>query len=127
MKRLYLAAVSTLLMFVIGCSGGESPQPVSPSPTPAPGGAVSTVAIPAGAAALGKAAFIPDDLTIAVGSTVTWTNTDTVPHTSTSDAAGWNSGTVAAGGQFSFVFPTAGTFPYHCTIHPGMVGTVVVR
>jgi plastocyanin len=39
----------------------------------------------------------------------------------------WSSGTVAPGGQFSFAFQTAGTFPYHCTIHPGMVGTVVVR
>ena len=58
---------------------------------------------------------------------VTWTNTDSVSHTSTSDANAWNSGTVAPGGRFSFAFQTAGTFPYRCTIHPGMVGTVVVR
>jgi plastocyanin len=66
-------------------------------------------------------------LNVAVGTTVTWRNTDSTSHTSTSNAPGWNSGTVAPGGQFSFAFQTAGTFPYHCAIHPGMVGTVVVR
>jgi plastocyanin len=54
-------------------------------------------------------------------------NNDTVAHTSTSDAIAWSSGIVAPGGQFSFAFPAAGTFSYHCAIHPGMVGTVVVR
>jgi len=80
-----------------------------------------------GAAALANRAFVPDDLNIAVGTTVTWMNTDSTAHTSTSDASGWNSGVVAPGAQFSFAFQTAGTFPYHCSIHPGMVGTVVVR
>jgi plastocyanin len=58
---------------------------------------------------------------------VTWNNADTVAHTSTSDGSGWNSGSVAPGGQFSHAFPTTGTFAYHCAIHPGMVGNVVVR
>jgi plastocyanin len=62
-----------------------------------------------------------------VGTTVTWRNTDSTSHTSTSDAAGWNSGNIVPGGQFSFSFQTAGRFPYHCSIHPGMAGTVVVR
>ena len=70
---------------------------------------------------------MPDELNVAVGTTVTWMNTDSISHTSTSNAAGWNSGIVAPGGRFAFAFQTAGTFPYHCTIHPGMVGTVVVR
>jgi plastocyanin len=80
-----------------------------------------------GASSLGNKAYAPDDLAIAVGTTVTWTNTDSVAHTSTSDASAWNSGTVAPGGQFSFAFQNAGTYSYHCAIHPGMVGTVVVR
>jgi plastocyanin len=58
---------------------------------------------------------------------VTWVNTDTVSHTSTSNASGWDSGIIAPGRQFSSTFTTTGTFPYHCAIHPGMVGTVVVR
>jgi plastocyanin len=70
---------------------------------------------------------MPDDVNVAVGATVTWMNTDSVSHTSTSDASGWNSGIVAPGGQFSFAFQTAGTFRYHCAIHPGMIGTVIVH
>jgi plastocyanin len=64
---------------------------------------------------------------VTAGTTVTWMNTDSVSHTSTSDASGWDSGIVRPGGQFSVPFQTAGTFKYHCAIHPGMVGTVVVR
>jgi plastocyanin len=58
---------------------------------------------------------------------VTWMNQDSVAHTSTSDGAGWDSGIVAPGAQYSVAFNTAGTYTYHCTIHPGMTGTVVVR
>jgi plastocyanin len=76
---------------------------------------------------LGDNSYAPDDLNVAVGTTVTWTNVDSVVHTSTSDATGWNSGAIDPGGRFSVAFQTAGTFPYHCTIHPGMVGRVVVR
>jgi plastocyanin len=80
-----------------------------------------------GAEFLGNRAFTPADLSIAAGTTVTWVNSDATSHTSTSNAAGWDSGIVAPGRQFSFLFQNAGTFPYHCAIHPGMVGTVVVR
>jgi plastocyanin len=58
---------------------------------------------------------------------VTWVNTDSIPHTSTSDASGWNSGTLAPGQQFNFTFSTNGTFHYHCAIHPAMIGTVIVQ
>jgi plastocyanin len=83
--------------------------------------------IPVGAAGLGTTAYSPDAINVSAGDTVTWMNTDSIAHTSTSDASGWNSGIVAPGGQFSRTFPNAGTFSYHCAIHPGMVGTVVVR
>lgn len=122
-----LAVISVVLMFTIACAGSSSSPSPTPSPTPAPGAPASSVSIPVGASTLGTRAYSPDDLTVAVGATVTWTNTDSVAHTSTSDAAGWNSGEVAPGGRFSVAFQTAGTFPYHCTIHPGMIGTVVVR
>lgn len=123
-----LGAVSAVLMAAIAC-GSSSPSTPSPAPlpTPTPGVPSSSVAIPVGASSLGNRAYAPDDLTVAVGTTVTWMNADSVSHTSTSDATGWNSGAVAPGGQFSVPFQTTGTFPYHCTIHPGMVGRVVVR
>jgi plastocyanin len=131
MLSLRLGVVSVLLVSAIACGGGySSPSITSPSPAPSPapsGGPSASVTIPVGAASLGDRAYTPDDLNVAVGTTVTWMNTDSVSHTSTSDVIGWNSGTVAPGGQFSFAFQTTGMFPYHCAIHPGMVGTVVVR
>lgn len=134
MLSLRLAVVSGVLIVAAACgSNYSSSTPASPTPAPsaaappASGGPSSSVSIPVGAAALGTAAFAPDALTVDAGTTVTWTNTDSVAHTSTSDASGWDSGIVAPGGQFSRSFQTAGTYQYHCAIHPGMVGTVVVR
>ena len=120
--------VSVILGFAIGC-GGYSAPPSSPSPTPSvtPSPGSPSVTIPVGASTLGKNAYAPDDLTVGVGTTVTWMNTDSVAHTSTSDGTDWNSGSLAPGARFSVEFKTAGTFPYHCSIHPGMIGTVVVR
>src|SRR5262249_34093849 len=122
-----LALISATLVVAIACGGSSSPSPASPSPTPtpspapapAPGRASASVAIPVGAESLGAKAFNPAELDIAVGTTVTWTNTDSTSHTTTSDGAGWNSGIVAPGRQFSFAFKDAGTFAYHCDIHPG--------
>jgi plastocyanin len=128
-----LAVLCVILVSAIGCGGNYSPSPASPSPsptpsvTPTPAGPTSSVTIPVGASTLGSAAYQPGDLNIAAGTMVTWTNADSISHTSTSNVNGFDSGTVAPGGRFSFTFQTAGTFPYHCAIHPGMVGTVVVR
>ena len=131
MVSLRLAVVSAILMVAIACGGSSSPSPASPSSTPSltppPDAPSAAVGIPVGAQSLGNKAYTPDELTVEVGTTVTWTNTDSMSHTSTSDATEWNSGIVAPGGRFSFAFQTAGTFQYHCAIHPGMVGTVVVR
>lgn len=63
---------------------------------------------------------------VTAGTTVTWVNNDNVTHTSTSDTGVWNS-TLAPGASFSMAFPSAGTFTYHCAIHPNMVGTVTVQ
>jgi plastocyanin len=125
-------ALVVLALIVTAACGGYSSSPStapspSPTPSPSPGGSSSSVAIPVGAESLGNRAFSPDELNVSVGTTVTWTNGDSVSHTSTSNAAGWNSGTIPPGGHFSFAFESAGTFPYRCTIHPGMVGTVNVR
>ena len=131
MSTFRLAVVSIVLALSIACGSSYSPSPASPSPSPSPSppaeGASTSVTIPTGAESLGNRAYAPDDLSVAAGTTVTWTNTDSVSHTSTSDANGWNSGIVPPGGRFSFAFQAPGTYSYHCRIHPGMVGTVVVQ
>lgn len=72
--------------------------------------------------------FTPGTITVAVGDSVTWmNNAASTSHTTTSDGALWNSGTLSPGQSFSFTFATAGTFTYHCNIHPQMLGSIVVQ
>ncbi|MDP2726905.1 MAG: cupredoxin domain-containing protein, partial [Dehalococcoidia bacterium] len=63
--------------------------------------------------------FDPVDLMILAGTTVVWTNDGNAPHTITSGAALWDSGTISSGQTFSRTFDTPGTFPYHCIFHQG--------
>jgi plastocyanin len=76
--------------------------------------------------------FDPATITVPVGTTVVWTNTSTnLQHTTTSDDGGatWDSGILDPNGvgTFPFTFTTAGTYNYHCNVHPGMVGSVIVQ
>ncbi|MEE9555045.1 MAG: IPTL-CTERM sorting domain-containing protein [candidate division Zixibacteria bacterium] len=73
--------------------------------------------------------FSPADLTIAEGDIVTWTNDHTINHTSTSDDGGveWDSGVIPPGESFSYTFTSTGTYPYLCTIHPSMTGSITVE
>ncbi len=124
LSRVFL--VSAIGLVATACGGYSTPSP-APSPVPVTAGSSTPITIPTGASTLGNRAFSPDATDVAAGTTVTWTNTDSVEHTSTSDGTGWNSGAIAPRGQFSRTFPDAGTFSYHCSIHPGMVGTVTVH
>jgi plastocyanin len=72
-------------------------------------------------------AFDPPQLEVAVGATVTWTNQDGATHTVTGDNGEFDSGNLDTGKSFSFTFTTAGTYSYHCEIHPYMTATVVVK
>src|SRR5439155_18337280 len=66
--------------------------------------------------------------TINVGDTVRWTNNEgsAIFHTSTADNGTWDSKVLANGQSFSFTFTVAGTFAYHCAVHPSMRGSVTV-
>ena len=73
--------------------------------------------------------FGPATLTVAVGTTVTWTNRDDIPHTvvSTDDPKVFKSKVLDTDEKFSYTFTKAGTFPYFCSVHPKMTGTVIVK
>jgi plastocyanin len=86
----------------------------------------TTQAQAAGNVSVVSFSFQPASLTINVGQTVTWTNNSTMAHTVTSDTGVWDSGTLNAGGTFSFTFTTPGTYTYHCAFHSSMTGTIVV-
>lgn len=78
-------------------------------------------------------AYSPEELTVSVGTTVVWTNRQSVAHTVTAgtpDAPNpdlFDSGNLNEDDKFSFTFDEAGSFDYHCTIHPSMQGTIVVE
>lgn len=72
-------------------------------------------------------AFQPDPLTIAVGTTVRWTNRDEVLHTVVSNDKLFSSPELQANQHFEFTFKKAGTFAYFCTLHPEMKGKVIVQ
>ena len=101
--------LSVLLMGATSCS-------TSKTITPASGSVVNIV----------NFAFSPGTLTIKAGTTVTWTNNDSTTHTVTLDDGSCDAGQVKAGSTGSLTFGVAGTYPYHCAIHPTMKGTVVV-
>jgi plastocyanin len=72
-------------------------------------------------------AFGPARLEVSRGTRIIWTNTDSDPHTVTSDKRIWASEALDTGMHFARVFKQAGTFPYHCAIHPYMHGTIIVK
>ena len=71
-------------------------------------------------------AFNPGTIKIAVGTRVTWTNSDSAPHTVTADAGEFDSGRLQPGATFEYTFDAIGTFAYHCALHASMHGTVEV-
>jgi len=71
--------------------------------------------------------FMPTPLTVKAGSTVTWTNKDDDVHTVVSDTGAFKSGAMDTNDSFSFKFDEPGTYHFTCSLHPRMVGTIVVQ
>ena len=109
-----------ILGLAAGCGGGGSTAPT----VNAPGTPVSIVN---GATGLTTTVYSPDPLTVTVGTQVSFVNNDSTTHTSVGDAGQWNSGNITPGSFFTTTFNTAGTFTYHCSIHPNMIGKVTVQ
>jgi plastocyanin len=72
-------------------------------------------------------AFGPARLVVSPGTRLIWTNQNSDPHTVTSTTGIWASEALDTDNQFARVLTTAGTFPYYCTMHPFMHGTIVVQ
>ena len=77
--------------------------------------------------AIGKFAFTPSTIAVKAGQAIAFTNSDPIAHTSTSGDGTWDSGEIAPGGTFTTTLKQAGTYIYHCSIHPFMQATVVVQ
>lgn len=111
-----LFALGAVLLFGAGCYNTST---TTNSNTTSTASGQNTVSI-------SGMAFSPITLTVTKGTTVTWTNNDSVSHTVTGDNGGPASGSLKQGGTYTYAYTTVGTFPYHCAIHPSMTATVVV-
>lgn len=128
MKKVISVLLLLSLIFVIGASGCGSNYGTTTTP-PATTSSPPTTPSASGSSniAIGGYAFNPSDITVNVGTTVTWTNNDPVGHQIVSDSAAFQSSVMNRGEKYSFTFENAGTYAYHCSIHPSMKGSVVVK
>ncbi|HSN94592.1 MAG TPA: cupredoxin family copper-binding protein [Anaerolineaceae bacterium] len=131
MNRKYLLLVSFLVLTIALAACTTQTTPVTQQPTAYPIESNASTEAPAAGDTLEIAivdfSFSPKDVTIKKGTTVTWTNKDSVIHTATSDTGLFDSGNLSQGQSFSYTFTTAGTFPYVCTPHKAnMKATIVV-
>ncbi len=103
---------------IVPSASGDVPPPVDPPPAPAPAVSGDVQAV--------DFAFSPVNLTVPAGSTITWVNTGVALHTATARNGSFDSGFLNTGDSYSKRFDAPGTFEYFCTLHPDMVGTVIV-
>ena len=118
-----------LVLLLAGCGSSTSANTATATVPPAATATPQPVASGNQAITIQGFAFNPQSITVKVGTTVTWTDKDTVSHTVTSlsGPASFNSGPLtASGGTFKFTFTQAGTYSYHCMIHPSMMASITV-
>jgi len=105
---------------------GDYAPSESEATTPATDAAGGDDAAGAGAEIVISGFAFSEDLTVPVGTTVVIRNEDSAPHTFTADDGSFDSGSIDGGGTFEFTFTEAGTFAFHCNVHPAMTGTITV-
>jgi plastocyanin len=141
MRRLSILAFTLFALLALSAcasgSGTAAPAATASQPAaseaagsaPAAGGGGCTTSSEAGTVSVGieNFAFAPADVTAAVGETITWTNSDSAPHTATLDDGACDTGNIAQNASAGLVFDAAGTYPYHCAIHPNMMGTITIQ
>ncbi len=108
----YLSAIAAMLVAIL------PGHPTKGAATPPPAGAEVKI---------DNFAFTPATLTIPVGTQVTWTNRDDIPHTVVSDDKSIRSKALDTDEKFTFTFAKPGTYSYFCSIHPKMRGTIVAQ
>jgi len=124
-RKLFLPIILGSVLFLGGCSYYGNQNAGAPASSSQKQSQSAQTETTANAVTIQNFAFSPASLTIKVGTTVTWTNKDSVTHTVNS--ATFNSGNIAPREKFQFTFSSPGTYAYSCGIHPSMKGTIVVQ
>ncbi|HXX55462.1 MAG TPA: cupredoxin domain-containing protein [Methanoregula sp.] len=116
------------LVILLAASGCTAPS--APSAQPAVTQAQATPAASSDVITIKEFDFTPSSLTVKAGTTVTWVNQGSETHTVSSDQNSpvqFASTELPHGASYSFTFSSPGVYPYHCSVHPSMVGTIRVE
>jgi len=116
---LVLVVIAGATVVIAGCTSSSNSSPSTVTSAVTSTASQNSVAIQ-------NYAFNPSTLTIQKGANVTWTNYDSVQHTVVSDSGAFSSPLLSKGDTYTHQFNSTGSFPYYCSIHPYMKGTVVV-
>jgi plastocyanin len=124
------------------CGGGASPAPASQPPASQPDASEPAASEPADSGTAGGSCELSTEtatvestiegfafeqsLTATVGDVVSWTNNDSAPHTVTMDDGSCEAEQFASGESAALKFNAAGTYAFHCEVHPDMKGTIEV-
>jgi plastocyanin len=131
LRHLGCATTALTILLLAACARDTTPTSPTPPPTPPADAGTANVYILPGAVDLGATAFGDEPVVIYKGERLRWRNADAVEHNVVTDAASlpefMTTGLLAPGGERSFIMNTNGTTRIHCTIHPQMTGTLVVR
>jgi plastocyanin len=100
--------------------------PAASAPAAGGGGCATSAEAPAVTVNIQNFAFVPPEVTAKVGETIGWTNADSSPHTATPDSNACDTGNIAQNATAGLAFDAAGTYTYHCKIHPNMTGTITI-
>jgi plastocyanin len=130
--RPLVALAAGAILLLAACSSGGATTAPSAEPTAAEESAAAGAACVESAAA-GEVAvtikdfnFDPAEIQASVGQTITFTNGDSAPHTATLDDGSCTTPNITNGGSDGLTFNAAGTYPFHCDVHPNMKGTITV-
>ena len=126
MRLIFAAAIVALALVASGCSGSYSGSPAAPTPTPAapaPTASDGVVTINI-IRENGAQSFSPNPATLPAGQMVVWHNVDFVTHRVVLNSGALDTGDLAAGASSQPMSINSGGGPYHCSIHPSMVGTI---
>jgi plastocyanin len=128
-----VAVIGVAAVAGASCGGGANNPTTSASNTARNGTSSNAVGgnAPAGAESaqieMSDDVFKPAQLTVPVGTKVTWINRGTKAHTVVGNDKLFDSGLVDVNGQFSYTYTSPGSYPYHCAPHPKMIGLIVVK
>jgi plastocyanin len=122
MRFIFASSIVAFSLVAWGCSDSyDGGSPVTPTPTPTPSNGVVTIDI---VRQDGARSFSPNPATLPAGQMVVWRNIDSVRHRVALNSGSLDTGDIAPGATSQPMSINTGGGPYHCTIHPSMVGTI---